>query len=149
MNTGSVNNANPDFVLNFPYNTGPSGPGNCCGFFQPSFELVNSFRTDGSGLPLLDGSYNNPANEVKTDQGVLSNEAFTPDAGNLDPRLDHSVGRRALPYLDWGPFPGYDWIRDQAYAGPYAPKKYIYYKADVERINKYYDLTQQLLIASK
>src|SRR5690606_5484536 len=49
-NTGSVNNANPEFDLNFPYNTGPDGPGNCCGFFQPSFEMANSFRTSG-GLP--------------------------------------------------------------------------------------------------
>ena len=129
VNTGSTNNANPDFVLNFPYNTGPAGPGNCCGFFQPSFELVNSFRTDANGLPLLDGSYNTGANQVATDQGILSNQPFTPDGGNLDPRLDHSVGRRGIPYLDWGNFPGYDWIRDQAYAGPYAPKKYIYYKS--------------------
>jgi hypothetical protein len=129
VNTGSTNNANPDFVLNFPYNTGPAGPGNCCGFFQPSFELVNSFRTDANGLPLLDGSYNVGANQVVTDQGVQSNEPFTPDAGPLDPRVDHSVGRRGIPYLDWGNFPGYDWIRDQAYAGPYSPKKYIYYKS--------------------
>jgi hypothetical protein len=129
VNTGSVNNANPDFVLNFPYNTGPAGPGNCCGFFQPSFELANSFRTDANGLPLLDGSYNSAGKEVVTDQGKLSNEAFTPDAGPLDPRIDHSIGRRGIPYLDWGNFPGYDWIRDQAYAGPYAPKKYIYYKS--------------------
>ncbi len=129
VNTGSTNNANPDFVLNFPYNTGPAGPGNCCGFFQPSFELGNSFRTDANGLPLLDGSYNTGANELKTDQGLLSNAPFTPDAGNVDPRLDHSIGRRGIPYLDWQDFPGYDWIRDQAYAGPYAPKKYIYYKS--------------------
>jgi hypothetical protein len=53
-NTGSVNNANPEFDLNWPYNTGPNGPGNCCSFFAPSFELGNSFRTDASGLPLLD-----------------------------------------------------------------------------------------------
>ena len=66
-NTGSVNNAFPDFDLNYPYNTGPSGPGNCCGFFQPSFELVNSFRTDATGLPLLDGSYNDAGKAVKTD----------------------------------------------------------------------------------
>lgn len=129
VNTGSTNNANPDFVLNFPYNTGPSGPGNCCGFFQPSFELGNSFRTDANGLPLLDGSYNTGANQLKNDQGLLSSDPFTPDAGNLDPRLDHSIGRRGIPYLDWQDFPGYDWIRDQAYAGPYAPKKYVYYKS--------------------
>ncbi len=128
-NTGSVTNANADLVLNWPYNTGPEGPGNCCGFFQPSFELGNSFRVDANGLPLLDGSYNNAGNEVKTDQGILSAEAFTPDAGNLDPRIDFSIGRRGIPYLDWKDFPGTDWIRDQAYAGPYAPKKYIYYKS--------------------
>ena len=27
-NTGSVNNANPEFDLNWPYNTGADGPGN-------------------------------------------------------------------------------------------------------------------------
>lgn len=128
-NTGSTANANYDFVLNWPYNTGPSGPGNCCGFFQPSFELGNSFRVDANGLPLLDGSYNVGANQLKTDQGILSSEPFTPDSGPLDPRLDHSIGRRGIPYLDWQVFPGYDWIRDQAYAGPYAPKKFIYYKS--------------------
>ncbi|WP_031525815.1 RagB/SusD family nutrient uptake outer membrane protein [Dyadobacter crusticola] len=130
-NTGSVNNANPDFDLNWPYNTGPNGPGNCCGFFSPSFELVNSFRTNASGLPLLDGSYNVGANEVKSDMGVKSDAAFTPDAGPLDPRLDHSVGRRGIPYLDWIDHPGADWIRNQANAGPYSPKKYAYYKSDV------------------
>lgn len=129
-NTGSVNNAFPDFDLNYPYNTGPNGPGNCCGFFQPSFELVNSFRTNAAGLPLLDGSYNNPANEVKNDMGIPSATAFTPDAGNLDPRLDHSVGRRGIQYLDWQPHPGADWIRNQPNGGPYSPKKYTYYKSD-------------------
>lgn len=130
-NTGSVNNANPEFDLNFPYNTGPNGPGNCCGFNQPSFEYVNSFRTTATGLPLLDGSYNNPANEVKNDQGILSKEAFTPDAGNLDPRLDWTVGRRGIPYLDWMDHPGADWIRNQPNGGPYSPKKFTYYKSDI------------------
>ncbi len=128
-NTGSVNNANPDLVLNWPYNTGPSGPGNCCGFFAPSIELGNSFRVDANGLPLPNGTYNQGANQLKTDQGILSSEAFTPDAGPVDPRLDFSIGRRGIPYLDWGLFPGFDWIRDQAYAGPYSPRKYIYYKS--------------------
>ena len=125
--TGTINNANPDFVLNYPYNGGPAG---CCGFFQPSFELANSFRTDATGLPLLDGSYNDPANELKTDQGIAAAAAFTPDAGNLDPRLDHSVGRRGIPYLDHGDHPGIAWIRDQNYGGPYAPKKFIWSKAE-------------------
>lgn len=129
-NTGSVANANAEFDLNFPYNTGPNGPGNCCGFFQPSFELVNSFRVDANGLPLLDGSYNTGANQVKTDMGVGASDAFTPDAGTLDPRLDWSVGRRGIPFLDWQDHPGVAWIRNQPNGGPYSPKKYTYYKSD-------------------
>jgi len=129
-NTGSVNNAFPEFDLNYPYNTGPNGPGNCCGFFQPSFELANSFRTNANGLPLLDGSYNNTANAVKSDFGIDSKTAFTPDAGPLDPRIDHSIGRRGIPYLDWQDHPGADWIRNQPNGGPYSPKKYTYYRSD-------------------
>jgi starch-binding outer membrane protein, SusD/RagB family len=128
--TGSVNNANPEFDLNWPYNTGADGPGNCCSFFQPTFEMANSFRTDASGFPLLDGSYNTGANQLKTDMGLESSDAFTPDAGNLDPRIDHSIGRRGIPYLDWQKFPGKAWIRNQPNAGPYQTKKYAYYKSD-------------------
>lgn len=135
-NTGSVNNANPEFDLNWPYNTGSDGPGNCCSFFQPSFEMGNSFRTS-AGLPLLDDgagaydpAYNQAANELKTDMGLESDDPFTPDAGPLDPRLDHSIGRRGIPYLDWIDMPGKAWIRNQPNAGPYQTKKYAYYKSD-------------------
>jgi len=127
-NTGSVNNANPEFDLNFPYN---GGPGGCCGFFQPTFTFVNSFRTSANGLPLIDGSYNDPANRVKSDMGIPSGDPFTPDAGNLDPRLDHTVGRRGIPYLDWQDHPGNDWIRNQPNGGPYAPKKFVYSRAEI------------------
>ena len=126
-NTGSVNNANWFDDLNYPYGTGPDGPGDCCGFFQPSFELGNSFRTSG-GLPLLDGSYNDPANELVTDYGVEADEPFVEDTQPLDPRIDWSIGRRGIPYLDWKEHPGKAWIRSQPYAGPYSPKKYIYYR---------------------
>lgn len=128
-NTGSVLNANPDFVLNWPYNTGADGPGNCCSFFQPTFEMANSFRTSG-GLPLLDGSYNVGANQLVTDMGLETKDAFTPDSGPLDPRIDHSIGRRGIPYLDWMDFPGKAWIRNQPNAGPYQTKKFVYYKTD-------------------
>ncbi|MFM7152733.1 MAG: RagB/SusD family nutrient uptake outer membrane protein, partial [Bacteroidota bacterium] len=127
VNTGSTANANGEHVLNFPYNTGSDGPAGCCGFFQPSFDLVNSFRTS-NGLPLLDNSYNSATNEIKSDFGLKSADPFTPDAGTVDPRLDHSVGRRGIPYLDWIDHPGDNWIRDQAYAGPYSPKKFVFYK---------------------
>ncbi len=55
--------------------------------------------------------------------------AFVPDAGPLDPRLDWSVGRRGIPYWDWGKHTGADWIRDQTYSGPYSPKKQVYKKS--------------------
>jgi tetratricopeptide (TPR) repeat protein len=128
-NTGSVNNANADGDLNWPYNTGPNGPGNCCGFFQPSSELANSYRTK-DGLPLLDGSYNEAANRVKSDMGIQTSTSFTPDAGELDPRIDHTIGRRGIMFLDWQKHPGFDWIRNQANGGPYSPKKYSYYKSE-------------------
>jgi len=128
--TGSVNNANAWDVLNYPYNTGSNGPAGCCGFFQPTFSFANTFRTTAAGLPLLDGSFNSPANALVTDQGLLSSAPFTPDSGPLDPRLDHTVGRRSIQYLDWQPHPGADWIRDQTFSGPYAPKKFVYYKSD-------------------
>jgi starch-binding outer membrane protein, SusD/RagB family len=112
-------------VLNFPYKSGAS-PGGCCGFYQPTQELVNSFRTSG-GLPLLDFSYNN--DPVLNDQGLAPTDTFTEDAGPLDPRLDWTAGRRGIPYWDWGEHTGRDWVRDQSYAGPYSPKKQVYKKS--------------------
>ena len=51
-------------------------------FFQPTFEMGNSFRTAG-GLPLLDDgagaydpAYNLPANELKTDMGLETARAI-------------------------------------------------------------------------
>ena len=125
INDGSGEGANGNYgdILNFPY-TG--GPGACCGFHQPSQNLVNAYKTV-NGLPMLD-DFN--AEDVKSDQGIGSDEPFEPYTGPLDPRLDWTVGRRGIPYLDWGPHPGRDWIRDQAFAGPYAPKKRVYYKAE-------------------
>ncbi len=113
-------------VLNFPYKSGAS-PGGCCGFFQPTQDFVNAFRTDPNGLPYLDNSYNDE--EVTNDEGLTPDDAFTPYAGRLDPRLDWSVGRRSIPFWDWGPMTGSDWIRDQSYAGPYVGKKQVYKKS--------------------
>ncbi len=122
VGTGAIASSNQGDMLNFPY--GATAPFGCCGFFGPSIDLVNSFRTDATGLPYLD-DYNSHA--VKNDQGLTSSQPFTPDAGNLDPRLDWTVGRRGIPYLDYGLDPGQDWVRVQNYAGPYAPIKNVYW----------------------
>ena len=129
--TGDINNTNQDLAMNYPYNTGPSGPGECCGFFAPSFDLINSYRTQG-GLPYLNNEWRtNPALELGTDQGIQSSDPFTPDVTSaVDPRLDMTIGRRYVQFLDWMPHPGFDWIRDQGYAGPYTQKKYSYRKSD-------------------
>ena len=124
---GSQTNGNYDNALNYPHS--PSTPGaGCCGFFQPTQNMVNSFKTDAAGLPMPD-TYNN--SDVTRDANLTSADPFTPYAGNLDPRLDWTVGRRGIPYLDWGVHPGRDWIRDVTFGGPYAPKKNVFYKADV------------------
>jgi hypothetical protein len=123
VNDGSgAANANYGDVLNMSY----GGPWDCCGFFVPSQDLVNSFKTDPTtGLPDVD-TYN--TNPVKSDQGLKSDQPFTPYTGTVDPRLDWTVGRRGVPYLDWGPHPGFAWMRDQQYSGPYSPVKDVYYK---------------------
>jgi starch-binding outer membrane protein, SusD/RagB family len=120
-------NGNVGSTLNYPY--GGGGVTTCCGFFQPSQNLVNAFKTDKDGLPLFD-TFN--SSDVVSDQGIEStNPNFTPFAGNLDPRLDWTVGRRGIPYLDWGVHPGKAYVRDQAYGGPYSPKKHVMYRSDV------------------
>jgi hypothetical protein len=132
--TGGQNGNNPD-RLNWPYSGGAPGRG-CCGFYQPSHNLVNAFKTDADGLPMIgnavDGSqdtYNNA--DLPNDQGISYTVPFTPDlSAPVDPRLDWTVGRRGVKFLDWGPHPGSSWIRDQAYAGPFSGKKWMYYLAD-------------------
>jgi hypothetical protein len=105
--------------LAWPYNAGPGG---CCGFYQPSHNLVNAYKTDENGLPMID-TFDDQY--MKSDEGISSSESFEPYQDNLDSRLDWTVGRRGIPYLDWGVHPGRDWVRDQAYGGPYSPKKHI------------------------
>ncbi len=125
---------NPGDMLNFPAS---SSPASCCGFFQPSFSFVNAFRTDPTtGLPLLD-TYNN--SDLKNDEGLASSDAFTPSTETIDARLDWSVGRRGIPYLDWGIMPGGVWISDQHGQGPYVSIKTSYYQAQKDATTEAFD----------
>jgi hypothetical protein len=120
-------NAGAGEVLNFPYKSGLS-PGGCCGFFNPTQDFVNSFNTVG-GLPMIDianQTYSYNTVFITNDMGVTPADPYTEFAGEIDPRLDWSAGRRGIPYWDWGPHTGQDWIRDQTYSGPYSPKKQVY-----------------------
>ncbi|QMU30716.1 RagB/SusD family nutrient uptake outer membrane protein [Adhaeribacter radiodurans] len=130
INTGAGNNslANYENNLNFPHGSGDK-PGGCCGFFQPSQTLVNSYMTDATtGLPTF-----NPYTQtgVTSDYQLTSDQPFTPYNGSLDPRLDHTVGRRGIQYLDWGPHPGRSWIRQVTNGGPYSPKKNVHTRAEL------------------
>ena len=113
-------------VLNFPYNNGSNDmPGGCCGFYQPTQNLVNAYRVSAAGLPFLT-TFNDAS--LKSDQGLKSTDAFTPSTDPVDSRLDYTAGRRGIPYLDWGTHPGQKWTRDQSNGGPYSPLKNVYYK---------------------
>lgn len=125
--TGDIENANPGWMLNYPF----SDEFRCCGFYQPTQFLVNAYQTD-DGLPMVDDHL---STEVESDMGYASGEQFEPHEGSLDPRLDWTVGRRGVPYHDWRPYPGRMWTRDQAYAGPYYAKKHIWWRQDDDVAN--------------
>jgi hypothetical protein len=55
--TRDITNANSGNMLNFPFNS----PFRCCGFYQPTQDLVNSYKTDPvSGLPYIQNYNSNP-----------------------------------------------------------------------------------------
>ncbi len=119
---GSISNGNYEHSLNQPH--GSNARTSCCGFLQPSQNLANSYLVDANGLPLLD-TYND-VEPVKSDEGVPSSEPFTPEQRPLDPRIDWTLGRRGIPYMDWGINPGSGssgWVRSLSNGGPYNPVK--------------------------
>ncbi len=127
------NNGNGGEALNFAAGAGT----NCCGFYQPSYTLANAFKVDANGLPMFktDPStgfpYYNDVN-LKNDHGLLSTDPFTPTTEAVDPRLDWTVGRRGIPYLDWGLCGGEAWSRGDI--TPYNPIKNNFYKADASTV---------------
>ncbi len=126
VNDGTTNgiNGNPMSFMNGTYD---GTANNGYGWYQPTFDLVDAFQTDAvTGLPLLDNYYETP---IVTDYGMSSTERFRTYTGTLDPRLDWCVGRRGIPYLDWGNHPGKSWIRNQNNGGPYSSVKHTAEKA--------------------
>ena len=110
--------------LNFPH---AGDIGMCCGFHQPSQNLANAFKVDENGLPFFD-TFNDE--DLKNDSGIRSEDEFIPTDEWLDPRIDWTMGRRGIPYLDWGIMRGRDWIRKQEDGGPYLPAmKTFFYKS--------------------
>jgi hypothetical protein len=132
VNDGSNGSANAGAAVyvNFPIDI--DGMGTCCGLYQPTRTLVDAFQVDAGGLPILYG----PVPHLKNDMGILSASTFVQDTVTpVDPRLDVSIGRRGIPFLDWGIMRGETWIHDQSNGGPYLNKKLMYLKKDKGILN--------------
>ena len=118
-NDGDPNGENANFGerLNFPHSGSPFG---CCGFHQPSQNLVNFYQVDAAGLPLA----------LSSATWNSDSSAFTGAKNTIpvDPRLDWTVGRDDVPFKDWG-IHQRGWIRSPTYGGAYSPKKNIHEKA--------------------
>jgi len=118
-------NGTPDI---WTTNPPTSGLPVCCGMYQPSMDLVNAFKVDENGLPLL--GINGPRfdeTNLANDMGLLPTDEFVPPSDLLDPRLDWTVARRGIPFMDWGICTG--WARDPSNGGPFELKKRMYPKS--------------------
>ena len=70
--------------LNYPMNPDYG----CCSFHQPSQNLINAFKTDGTGLPRFTDY--NTSGDLTTAADFLANP--------VDPRLDHTVAIVGHPF---------------------------------------------------
>ncbi|PPK85232.1 putative outer membrane starch-binding protein [Neolewinella xylanilytica] len=116
INDGDPNGANANHLerLAMPHAGSPYG---CCGVNQPTQSLVNAYLVTDNGLPLRENTLNsNP----------------TPDMP-VDPRLDWTVGRDGVPYLNQGNHES-DWIRDPLLGGPYSPKKFSFAEGEASNV---------------
>lgn len=102
INDGSPSNYNGSIGDRLMPPGGPFYPQ--YGFLRPSQNLVNAYKTNEDGLPVNDNT--NP----------VAGQSF-------DPRIDHTLARPGIPYLDLGINYEASWARDLATYGPYGPKK--------------------------
>jgi starch-binding outer membrane protein, SusD/RagB family len=106
LDFGSLLNSpdSPADDTNHPYLNGDD-------FHKPTQNIVNAFKVDGSGLPLLD-TYNAA--------DLSATDVTTP----VDPRLDHAIGRPGITWKQWAGMPMQNnWNRDIATYGLYVRKK--------------------------
>lgn len=115
VNDGDADGSNGNFAdrLGLPHGDSFTG---CCGFKQPTHDLVMAYKVDAKGLPI-------------STRGVAVKRIRAKDADVLDPRVDYTAGRTDVPYLDWGMHKD-SWIRGQGYQGWYSPKKGVHLKTN-------------------
>jgi starch-binding outer membrane protein, SusD/RagB family len=110
QDNAGARNGNWGDLLNTPAATGGGG----AGFFCPTYFFTNQFKTDANGVPVA-----SPNNTVVLDPA--GQPGYTQYNGNVDTRLDWTVGRNQVPYHDWGTALT-SWQRDVS-AGPFLAKK--------------------------
>jgi hypothetical protein len=127
-NDGEPNGNNADYGdrLTFPHSGSPFG---CCGFHQPSQNLVNFYKVDAvTGLPTAMTPAPAAIDSTNWNADSTTLTASVSKTVFLDPRIDYTVGRDGVPYKDWG-MHAHSWIRDPSNGGNYSNKKHVYEKA--------------------
>lgn len=104
INDGSPRNFNGSIGDRLIAPGGPRYPQ--YGFQRPTQNLVNAYKTNAEGLPVMDN----------TDLTM---------SDYVDVRLDHTLARPGIPYLDLGINYEASWAREAAVYGPYGPKKMV------------------------
>jgi hypothetical protein len=107
----------------------PKGPYSGDDFFKSSQDLVNAYKTDANGLPLLDGSFQNVdydvVNEVINTNGTKS-YINTQIGSNVDPRLDFTIGRINVRWKTYTVEPVTErWYRDFNAYGYHFIKRFL------------------------
>lgn len=133
INDGDPNGDNSNWGerLNFPHSGSPFG---CCGFHQPSQNLVNFFVVDALGLPIAISQGDLTPLEATEPWNDNDAEMDATSTVPVDPRLDWTVGRDGVPYKDWGVHEA-DWIRDPSFGWVYSPKKHVHEQASGNQSN--------------
>ncbi|GHV15737.1 glycan metabolism protein RagB [Bacteroidia bacterium] len=116
--TASAGRINWSHLLNTP-----QGPYSGDGFFLPSQNLVNSYKTDANGLPLVD-TFNDQDYSTITFDGS-GKPVNTNVSSNVDPRLDFVIGRPNIRWKTYTESPCLNsWVRDQGTYGYNCSKRF-------------------------
>jgi starch-binding outer membrane protein, SusD/RagB family len=99
------------------------------GYGSPSQNIFEAYQVTPDGLPILDIENREP---LISDMGIESSEVYLPTNHLIDPRVDWTIARRGIPFLDWGIHLGKEWIREQAGNGTFMMKKWMHYKSEGE-----------------
>ena len=96
----------------------PKGPYGGDGFFLPSQNLINAYKTDAYGLPLFD-TFNN------SDYGTYEGNELTNVEATVDPRLDFVTGRPGITWKTYTVEPcKANWIRNSGEYGFNCTKRF-------------------------